>query len=124
MSRIQGSGQPVQIAGASRDLLYSEIGIAAAGNTIIFTPAAGLTFYIMKLLLSATGPGIVNVRGLSGANSILGNAVAGISLFAQGGYVESSDVMPILMGAAAGEAFILNLDAAIPVGGHVVWYEA
>ena len=124
MARVTGTGQPVNIAGFDRILHYIEVGITAIGDTVIFAPTAGLTFYIMKLLLSAAGPGVVNVRGRSGANFILGNIAAGISLYAQGGYVESSDIWPILIGAAPGEAFILNLDANVPVGGHIVWYEA
>lgn len=122
MSEI-GLARDISIGGSSRVLNYVTIETAVLGNTTIFTPAAGRRFHIMKLLLSAAGPGVVNIRALSGINFILGGAAAGISLYAQGGYVESSDVMPILVGINADEPFILNLDANVPVGGHVVWYE-
>jgi hypothetical protein len=103
-------------------MLSSPISAAASGPNTIVPAQTGRRIRVLGFLLS--GAGAVNVTWQDGA----ANNLSGLLTIAGAGGTITAPIAPPLVGSelywmigATSQALVLNLSAAVGVGGMVVW---
>lgn len=102
-------------------LKYAAISASASGNNTIIAASTGQKIVVVSYVVIAAGP--VSITWKSGASSSLSGAMA---LAANGGAAPSAGPLAPsgvvgMMETASGEALVLNLSAAVAVGGHLAY---
>lgn len=100
---------------------YAAVSISASGDNTIVAAVPGQKIVLLSYAIIAAGA--VSVTWKSGASTSLSGAMP---LAANGGAAPSAGPLAPgaivgLMETAAGEALVINLSAAVAVGGHITY---
>ena len=100
---------------------YAAISASASGDNTIVAAVAGQKIVLLSYLVIAAGD--VSITWKSGASTSLSGAMA---LAANGGAAPSAGPLTPagvvgMLETAPGEALVLNLSAAVAVGGHITY---
>ena len=99
-------------------MLYGSINLSTLGDTTVVPAIAGYRVRVLGYVISAAGA--VSVQFKSGSNAISGpmSLVAGSNIATHPSASTEQSEMGVVQ-TNPGEAFVINLSAAVAVGGHV-----
>ncbi len=106
-----------QSTGQGKDLKFAAITAAALGDNTAVAAVAGKRIKVSSYVLIASGA--VSVKWKSGAATDLSGAMA---FAANGGLAPPAEPSAHVMQTAQGQALVLNLSAAVSVGGHLSYF--
>ena len=91
----------------------ADVNISSSGDNTIIAASAGNTIRIVKLVLAAQSPVAITLK--DGSTAVFGPAtLTSVAL--------DNDNCPLIL--TSGNAFVINLGAAVQVGGYVMYIQS